>query len=106
MVGHTGKKTAIIRAVNAVDEATKKITLAGLEKNYAILVFADHGNAEDQTKKWKTSHTINPVPAILVSNNHKGVKLKKGKGLCDIAPTILKLLGLKKPKEMTGEALF
>jgi len=106
MVGHTGKTPAIIRAVKAVDAAAEKIVNAGLEKNYAILVMADHGNAEDQTKKWKTSHTINPVPFILVSKEYKDVKLKPGKGLMDVAPTILKLLRIAKPKEMTGEAIF
>ncbi len=106
MVGHTGKMSAIIKGVKAVDDATKKITIAGLNKGYAVLIFADHGNAEDQRPEWITSHTINPVPIILASEKYKNVKLKEGKGLCDIAPTVLKLLGLKKPKEMTGEALF
>ncbi|MFA5332872.1 MAG: 2,3-bisphosphoglycerate-independent phosphoglycerate mutase [Candidatus Nanoarchaeia archaeon] len=106
MVGHTGITHAIIKAVKAVDEASNEIITAGLKKNYAILVIADHGNAEDQTKKWRTSHTINPVPCILVSNCYKNVKLKKGKGLSDVAPTILKLMGLPKPQEMTGEPLI
>lgn len=106
MVGHSGITPAIIKAVKAVDNATKLIVEAGLEKNYAIIVMADHGNAEDQTIKWRTSHTINPVPFILVSNKYKNVKLKKGKGLQDIAPTILKLMNINKPKEMTGESIF
>jgi 2,3-bisphosphoglycerate-independent phosphoglycerate mutase len=106
MVGHTGITKAIIKAVKAVDLATENIVKAGLKKNYAILIIADHGNAEDQTIKWRTSHTINPVPCILVSNELKNVKLKKGKGLKDVAPTILKLLKINKSKEMTGESIF
>jgi 2,3-bisphosphoglycerate-independent phosphoglycerate mutase len=106
MVGHTGKTSAILKAVKAVDNATEKIVKAGLEKNYAIIIIADHGNAEDQTKKWRTSHTINPVPFIILTNNSNKIKLKKEKGLRDVAPTILKLLGIKKPKEMTGESIF
>ncbi|MDD4353740.1 MAG: 2,3-bisphosphoglycerate-independent phosphoglycerate mutase [Candidatus Nanoarchaeia archaeon] len=106
MVGHTGKTSAIIQGVKAVDDATNEIVNAGLEKDYAILIIADHGNAEDQTKKWKTSHTINPVPCILVSKKYNNVKLKKGKGLKDVAPTVLKLLGIELPKDMTGEPIF
>ncbi|MDD5054483.1 MAG: 2,3-bisphosphoglycerate-independent phosphoglycerate mutase [Candidatus Nanoarchaeia archaeon] len=106
MVGHTGITSAIIKAVKAVDQAVEKIVKAGLEKNYAILIIADHGNAEDQRIEWKTSHTINPVPCILASNNMKKIKLKKGMGLKDVAPTILKLLNIKQPKEMTGTPLF
>jgi 2,3-bisphosphoglycerate-independent phosphoglycerate mutase len=106
MVGHTGKVKAIIKAVKAVDEAVRIIVDAGLKKNYGILVMADHGNAEDQTERYKTSHTVNPVPFILVSNQYKDVKLKKNKGLMDVAPTILKMIGINKPKEMTGEPIF
>jgi len=108
LVGHTGKLEACIKAAETVDECVGRITKAGLEKDYKILVFADHGNLEDKTEKWQTSHTINPVPFILVSNDPeiKKAKLKKGKGLKDIAPTILKIMGLQKPKEMTGESLL
>jgi 2,3-bisphosphoglycerate-independent phosphoglycerate mutase len=108
MVGHTGVFPAIQSAVAAVDECVGKITDAGLGNNYALLIFADHGNAEDKTEKLRTSHTTNPVPCILVSNDDKlkKCKLKDGKGLQDIAPTALQLLGLKKPPEMTGENLI
>lgn len=108
MVGHTGSTPAIIKAVETVDACTKKIVEAGLKKDYALFIFADHGNAEDQTAKWRTSHTLNKVEFILVSNDSKlkKAKLKKGKGLKDIAPTALALLGLKKPKEMTGESII
>jgi 2,3-bisphosphoglycerate-independent phosphoglycerate mutase len=108
MVGHTGITDAIHKAVTAVDNCVGKIAKAGLEHKYTILIFADHGNVEDQTAKWRTSHTINPVPVILVSNNPqlKKSKLKPGKGLQDIAPTVLDLMGVSKPKEMTGESLI
>ncbi|MBC8495207.1 2,3-bisphosphoglycerate-independent phosphoglycerate mutase [archaeon] len=107
MVGHTGIVPAIKKAVKAVDDVLGKVVEAGLEHDYSILVCADHGNAEDQTKAWRTSHTTNPVPFVLISNDAKlqKCKLKKG-GLSDIAPTTLKLLGLKKPKEMTGKSLI
>jgi 2,3-bisphosphoglycerate-independent phosphoglycerate mutase len=108
MVGHTAVVSAIRKAVKAVDDCVGKIVDAGLKKDYSMLIFADHGNAEDQTAKWVTSHTTNPVPFILVSNDErlKKAKLKKNKGLQDIAPTVLGLMGMKKAKEMKGESLL
>jgi 2,3-bisphosphoglycerate-independent phosphoglycerate mutase len=108
MVGHTGNVDAIIKAVEAVDFSVGKIVESGLKCDYDLLVFADHGNAEDQTPEWRTSHTTNPVPFILVSNKDdlKDAKLKKDKGLRDIAPTALKLMGLSIPPEMTGESII
>ncbi len=106
MVGHTGITDACHKAVEVVDECVGKICDEVLKRNGAALVFADHGNIEDQTDAWRTSHTTNPVPFILVSNEHKGVKLKSGCGLQDVAPTALALLGLKKPDEMTGSSLI
>jgi 2,3-bisphosphoglycerate-independent phosphoglycerate mutase len=108
MVGHTGRKEAIAKAVKAVDECVGMIVDAGLESGYTLLVFADHGNAEDKTAAWATSHTINPVPFILVSGDPalKKAKLRKDGGLSDVAPTILGLMGLKQPKEMTGRSLI
>jgi 2,3-bisphosphoglycerate-independent phosphoglycerate mutase len=108
MVGHTGIVDAILKAVRAVDDCVGKIVDAGLKNDYSLLIFADHGNAEDQTPEWRTSHTLNPVPFILVSEDAKlkKVKLKEGKGLEDIAPTVLDLIGIAKPKEMTGESLI
>ncbi|MGV8152296.1 MAG: 2,3-bisphosphoglycerate-independent phosphoglycerate mutase [Candidatus Nanoarchaeia archaeon] len=107
MVGHTGNIEAIKKAIEAVDNVVGKIYEAAKD-DYNILIFADHGNAEDQTPEWRTSHTINPVPFILVSQdkNLKNAKLKKGLGLKDIAPTVLDLLNIKKPKEMSGEKLI
>lgn len=108
MVGHTGSWKAVLKAVNAVDECVEKITKKVLEMNGVLLITADHGNCEDMTEKWRTSHTLNKVPFILVSNDEKlrKIKLKKNKGLQDISPTILKLLGIKKPKEMTGGSII
>ncbi len=108
MVGHTGLVKAIHKAIGAVDDCLGKIVDAGLENGYTLIVFADHGNAEDQSSAWRTSHTINKVPCILVSSDEKlkASSLKKGKGLKDIAPTVLKLMGIQKPKEMTGESLI
>jgi len=108
MVGHTGEWKAVLKAVKTVDESIKKITQKVLSINGTLLITADHGNCEDMTERWRTSHTLNKIPFILVSNNSKliSTKLKENRGLRDIAPTILKLLKIKKPKEMTGVPLF
>ena len=108
MVGHTGKWDAILKAVKAVDDNVKKVVETTLKEGGVIFVFADHGNCEDVTSEWATSHTINQVPFIFVSNDSglKTVRLKKDGGLRDVALTALKLLGIEKPKEMTGESLF
>ncbi len=99
MLGHTGKIKAAIKAVEAVDKAVGRIVqqFPGF-----ILITSDHGNCEDMTKRWQTSHTLNDVPLIIV--NAKG-KLREG-GLADVAPTILKMMGIKKPKEMNGRNLL
>ncbi|MBW2981253.1 2,3-bisphosphoglycerate-independent phosphoglycerate mutase [Candidatus Woesearchaeota archaeon] len=105
MVGHTGVIKACLKAVNVVDDCVGKITNKILEKDGTALVFADHGNIEDQTPMWRTSHTRNKVPFILVSSKGKKVKLRNKGGLSDIAPTVLDLFGIKKPKEMSGKSL-
>lgn len=108
MVGHTGNFPAIIKAVEATDTAVGKIVAAAITHEYAVIVTADHGNAEETidpaTLSPLTSHTLNPVPCIVV---WKPVEtLTKDTGLLiDVAPTILKLMGIKKPLEMTGESL-
>jgi len=104
MVGHTGVIKACLKAVNVVDGCVNKILKKVLALDGTALVFADHGNIEDQRPAWRISHTINPVPFMVVSN--KSHKLREKGGLCDIAPTVLKLLGVKKPKEMTGRSLI
>lgn len=107
MIGHTGKLEAAIIAVETVDECVGRVVKAILAKEGIALVTADHGNADEmmdpRTKQPITSHTTNPVPFILVSE--KRYRLKKGI-LADIAPTMLELLNIKKPKEMTGESLI
>ncbi len=105
MVGHSGNFKATIKAVEEVDKAVGEIVTVGLKEKYNLLIVSDHGNAEDQKNKRKTSHTINPVPFISVCYNKK-FRLKKNKGLQDIAPSVLKLMAIKKPKEMTGESIL
>lgn len=109
MVGHTANQPAIITAVETVDRELKRIVDATLERNGLVLVMADHGNAERMvdpvTNQPHTAHTNNPVPFILVGNDLDGVKLQNGKGLQDVAPTVLELLGLPIPPSMTGESL-
>lgn len=108
MVGHTGNINATIRAVQTVDECVAQITDAVLKSNGVAMVTADHGNAEqllDTDGKPFTAHTTNPVPFIIVGKDFEKRKIKNG-ALCDIAPTMLKILGIKPPPEMDGKALF
>ena len=107
MVGHTGSLDAAIKAVEAIDECVGKIVKAVEKVNGVLLITADHGNAEQmidyKTGEPHTAHTTNPVPLILVGM--EDVKLKEGK-LADLAPTMLDIMGLAKPEEMTGESLI
>lgn len=109
MVGHTGKLGAAIKAVEAVDTCLKETIEKALEHGYDTLIFADHGNCEEMSGEHQTSHTLNDVDCILVSNKEEyqkdNVVLKYG-GLCDIAPTTLYLLGIEQPEEMGGELLI
>ena len=108
MVGHTGIWEATIKAVEAVDVAIGEILETAKYYDCDVMVTADHGNAEEMydevEKQPKTSHTLNPVPFILVSRDYKELKRSVGY-LSDIAPTVLKILNLEIPKEMTGEPL-
>jgi 2,3-bisphosphoglycerate-independent phosphoglycerate mutase len=107
MVGHTGVFTAAIRAVETVDACVKRVVTAALEKDYTILVTADHGNADymiNEDGSPNTAHTLNPVPLIFVDKNYRG-KLDSGK-LGDLAPTILRWMALPVPTEMTGICLI
>jgi len=98
MVGHTGILEAAIKAMETVDQCVGEIVYAGLKKEYNIIITADHGNCEEMSGPHQTTHTLNPVPFILVFNRR--YKIKKRGALYNIAPTVLQLVGLKRPKEM------
>lgn len=110
MVGHTGIFDAAVQAVRAVDECLKQVVDAILEVGGQAIITADHGNAEMMfipgTDKPVTAHTTNPVPCILVSETYKNAKLREGGILADLAPTMLQMMDLPKPAEMTGESLI
>ena len=101
MVGHTGDLKAAIKAVETTDACIGQIIKKALDLGGVCIVTADHGNCEEMIGKWKTSHTLNDVPFILIGKKEKLINGKLG----DVAPTILKLIGIKKPKEM-GTGLF
>jgi 2,3-bisphosphoglycerate-independent phosphoglycerate mutase len=106
MVGHTGVYDAIIKAVETVDSCLQSVVEKGLDCGYEFLVIADHGNADyalNPDGSPNTAHSLNPVPVILVSRE-KGLTLKSGI-LADVAPTILRRLGIASPIEMTGHSL-
>ena len=107
MVGHTGIFDAAVKAVEAVDECLGKVVQALMAHNAKVLITADHGNADMMvdydTKDVFTAHTTNPVPLIVMGAGD--IKLKEGK-LCDLTPTMLDLMNLEKPAEMTGESLI
>ena len=108
MVGHTGSLPAAIKAVETIDECVGKVAEAILEHNGTLIITADHGNCEQMidytTGEPHTAHTTNPVPLILVTNDET-LKVKSGK-LADLAPTMLEILGIEQPKEMTGESIL
>ena len=109
MVGHTGIEAAAIKAVETVDACAGRIVAKVREMGGALLITADHGNAEqmqDENGKPFTAHTTNPVWLVLVDDCRKGVTLREGGRLADVAPTMLKMLGIVQPMEMTGESLL
>jgi 2,3-bisphosphoglycerate-independent phosphoglycerate mutase len=107
MVGHTGSLPAAIKAVETVDTGLGRIAEAIARQHGALLVTADHGNCElmkdPETGGPHTAHTTNPVPVIVVDG---GVKAIQDGRLADIAPTLLELMGLKQPREMTGHTIL
>jgi len=109
MVGHTGDLNAAAAACAVVDDAIRQIAAATLAAGGALLVTADHGNCEcmrDEKGNPHTAHTLNPVPALLVAEGFQARQLRAGGALSDVAPTLLKLMGLEQPAEMDGVSLF
>ncbi len=109
MVGHTGDMSAAMKAVATVDECMGKVVEAVLEKGGNVLITADHGNADkmfDVDDSPFTAHTTNPVPFILVGKDFQNVELRSGGCLADVAPTLLDVMGLDVPQEMTGKTLI
>ncbi|WP_339785324.1 2,3-bisphosphoglycerate-independent phosphoglycerate mutase [uncultured Imperialibacter sp.] len=107
MVGHTGVFEAAVKAVETVDRCAEAVVNVALENGYSTFIIADHGNSDmmiNEDGSPNTAHTTNPVPCILVDNDYRG-PIKDGK-LGDLAPTILKMIGIPKPAEMTGEELI
>ena len=108
MVGHTAVIPAVVKAIEKIDNHVGNISEVALKNGYDLLITADHGNAEklidEKTNRPSTSHTTNLVPLILVSQ--KNIKIKESGSLKDISPTILDLLGIDKPEEMTGNSII
>lgn len=109
LVGHSGEFKATVKAIETLDKCLKRIVPKALDKGYTILLTADHGNAEFM--KYKNgedcpAHTLNPVNFTAISNNPLKLRKSKTLGLKDIAPTVLTVLGIKQPKEMTGKSLI
>lgn len=110
MVGHTGVLEAAVEAVKVVDDCVADIVANVLERGGSVVITADHGNVEQMSDMERccahTAHTTNKVPFILVSEAYQGRQLKEGGALQDVAPTLLQLLGLASPPEMTGTSLI
>ena len=110
MVGHTGDFSAAIKAAETVDECVARLNDKALELGYYLIIIADHGNSDymiNEDGSPNTAHTTNPVPVIIVGEGLKGTNKNVNNGvLADVAPTILHLMGIKQPKEMTGTTLI
>jgi 2,3-bisphosphoglycerate-independent phosphoglycerate mutase len=110
MVGHTGVLAAAVRAVEAVDGGVGKIVDVVRSVGGAILITADHGNCElmkdPESGQPHTAHTLNPVPFVYINDADSVVRVREGGRLCDVAPTMLEVLGLSQPPEMTGRSLL
>ena len=106
MVGHTGVYDAVTKAVETVDACVKKVVETGIVNDYSFIIIADHGNADYEINadgSPNTAHTTNPVPCILIDKDYKSVGNGK---LADLAPTILKIMDIPAPAEMTGDVLI
>ena len=110
MVGHTGVMEAAVKAVHAVDACLEKVVDAILRQGGRCIITADHGNCEymwdEKQNAPFTAHTTNPVPCVLVDDTRKDVKLRSDGRLSDLSPTLLDLMGVEKPAEMTGNTLI
>ncbi len=108
MVGHTGIFDAAVKAVKTVDDCVNQVVNKILAMGGAVIVTADHGNADKMSENGApfTAHTTNRVPFIVIGEQFKGRQLKEGGVLADIAPTLLDMMGIEKPAEMTGESLL
>ncbi len=106
MVGHTGDYDAIIKAVEVVDLCVSKVVKAGINEGYRFIIIADHGNADfsiNSDSSPNTAHTNNPVPCFVLNTHFNNIK---NGILADVAPTVLKIMELEIPKEMTGDSLI
>jgi 2,3-bisphosphoglycerate-independent phosphoglycerate mutase len=110
MVGHTGNLEAAIRAAEVVDRCLNEVMVAVEKVHSTMLITADHGNSEQmwdpENNVPHTQHTTNPVPLILCGEKWGANALKSGGKLGDLAPTLLDIMGLKQPDEMTGASLI
>ncbi|MDA2935978.1 2,3-bisphosphoglycerate-independent phosphoglycerate mutase [Patescibacteria group bacterium AH-259-L05] len=109
MVAHTGSLEATIKGIEFLDTIVARLIRVAQKKKYVCMITADHGGAEQminvKTNEIETSHTTNPVPFVFI-NKHKRLKLRKGRALSDVAPTILDIMGIEKAVEMTGVSLI
>ena len=105
MVGHTGVPKAIIKACETVDSCVEKVVKLGLANDYAFVIIADHGNSDNMLNldgSPNTAHSMNPVPCIVIDDRFTHIE---NGSLADVSPTILKMMGVQQPKEMTGKSL-
>ena len=105
MVGHTGVFKAVVSAVETIDACVKRVVEVGLKNGYSFLITSDHGNADFEINpdgSPNTAHTTNPVPLFLIDKDYK--EIVPGR-LSDLAPTILTIMGINIPIEMTGKVL-
>ncbi len=109
MLGHTGILPAAVAAIDVIDECVGRVVRAAAAHDTVVVITADHGNCEqmvDEQGQPHTQHTINPVPLILMDPRRPGTALRAGGRLCDVAPTVLQLMGLPQPREMEGQSLL
>ena len=108
MVGHTAKKEAIIKALEALDTHVGRVIDAAIENNVSVVITSDHGNCDEMvdpiTNEPHTQHTSYPVPCLVIDKEHWS--LANGQGLSAVAPTILELMGIQQPAAMSGESLL